>query len=308
MEKSKQLLKNPRVRGAIIIAIVLLTFGVFGYYLSTHPDVISTLLSLPPALLFLLTIGYLATIAANAYVLHASLKFIGHRVAYSDNVLLTSYSSIINFFGPLQSGPGARAAYLKTKHGVRLRDFFGTTLLFYGFFAIINVCILGTSAILRYPSILTISLAIVVGVCGAVVFFTLRSRSKRFGRALQSLKLTDFNFWKIGIGALGLSIATAGIYFTELHHIAPQISFWQALIYAAAANLSLFVSLTPGAIGFRESFLVISEKLHGIDISTILSANIIDRAFYIVFLAVLFVALLVISRIYKLSFFSHSRK
>ena len=308
MEKSKQLLKNPRVRAAIVIVVVLATFGIFGYYLTRHPEVISTLLSLPPSLLALLAAGYLITIAANAYVLHASLKLIGHRVSYSDNVLLTSYSSIINFFGPLQSGPGARAAYLKAKYGVRLRDFFGTTLLFYGFFAVINVCILGVAAMWRYPSLLTVGVVALVGLCGMVAFFTLRARSKRFGRALHSLKLSDSNVWRIAIGALSLSLATAGIYFVELHHIAPHISLWQALIYAAAANLSLFVSLTPGAIGFRESFLVISEKLHGIDVSTILSANIIDRAFYIVFLAVLFVALLVVSRAYKLSFFSHSRK
>jgi uncharacterized membrane protein YbhN (UPF0104 family) len=53
--------------------------------------------------------------------------------------------------------------------------------------------------------------------------------------------------------------------------------------------MALFVSLTPGAIGIREAFLTFSQQLHHIDTSTIVAANIIDRAVYLVFLGVLFI-------------------
>jgi uncharacterized membrane protein YbhN (UPF0104 family) len=66
----------------------------------------------------------------------------------------------------------------------------------------------------------------------------------------------------------------------------------QSVIYAAAANLALFVSLTPGAIGFRESFLLLTRQLHQIPNDIVFAASIIDRAFYVVFLLVLFVVLL----------------
>jgi uncharacterized membrane protein YbhN (UPF0104 family) len=63
----------------------------------------------------------------------------------------------------------------------------------------------------------------------------------------------------------------------------------RALIYGGSANLSLFVSITPGGIGFREAFLVFARGLHHVPINTIVSAGIVDRAFYVLFLAALLV-------------------
>jgi uncharacterized membrane protein YbhN (UPF0104 family) len=77
------------------------------------------------------------------------------------------------------------------------------------------------------------------------------------------------------------------IYYSELRSVAPATRFSQAIIYTGAANLALFVSLTPGAIGFRESFLVFSRHLHHIGNNTIVAANILDRSVYIVFLLIL---------------------
>jgi uncharacterized membrane protein YbhN (UPF0104 family) len=65
------------------------------------------------------------------------------------------------------------------------------------------------------------------------------------------------------------------------------------LSYTGAANLALFVSLTPGAIGFRESFLYFSQSLHHITTAQILSANLIDRAVYVIFLLLLLLVVLI---------------
>lgn len=303
MEKSKQFFKQPKVRASLVVLIIAATIVIFAHYLLTHPKVIQTLIHLPPLLLVVLGVGYVAAIASNAYVLHASLLLIGTRAPYADNILLTGYSSIINFFGPLQSGPGARALYLKTKYNVRIRDFLGTALVFYAFFAVINCLILGIAAIRRFPSVLGISLVALAVLFGIVLFIILFTKSSKFNQLIRSLKFHDKHFWQIGLGACLLIISTAGIYYAELQHVVSSVSIWQALIYSAAANLALFVSLTPGAIGFREGFLVFSEKLHGLDTATVLSASIIDRAFYIVFLAVLFVAIIIIARVFHLSFF-----
>jgi uncharacterized membrane protein YbhN (UPF0104 family) len=77
------------------------------------------------------------------------------------------------------------------------------------------------------------------------------------------------------------------IYYVELRSVAPGVRFSQALIYTGAANLAMFVSLTPGAIGFRESFLVLSRHLHHLSNTVIVSANILDRAMYFVLLLIL---------------------
>jgi uncharacterized membrane protein YbhN (UPF0104 family) len=80
------------------------------------------------------------------------------------------------------------------------------------------------------------------------------------------------------------------IYSIELNAIDPLANYsaMQIISYTGSANLSLFVSLTPGAIGFREAFLVISQSLHNIPLTSIVASGIIDRAIYVIFLAILF--------------------
>src|SRR3546814_18562946 len=97
--------------------------------------------------------------------------------------------------------------------------------------------------------------------------------------ALKNISLSDINVLYIGLGALLLSAATAAAYFIELTHVDPSVTIWQTIVSTAAANLALFVSLTPGAIGFRESFLLLSQQLHGIPTDSIIGASFIDRAF-----------------------------
>jgi uncharacterized membrane protein YbhN (UPF0104 family) len=79
---------------------------------------------------------------------------------------------------------------------------------------------------------------------------------------------------------------TALIYHIELNsNTRSPVSFLQSMSYTGAANFSLFVALTPGAIGIREFFLVFSQKIHGIATAHIVSANVLDRGIYILFLA-----------------------
>jgi uncharacterized membrane protein YbhN (UPF0104 family) len=62
--------------------------------------------------------------------------------------------------------------------------------------------------------------------------------------------------------------------------------------YAGAANFSLYVSITPDGVGIREAFLVFSQHIHHVSTKDIVSANVIDRAVYVVFLGLLFVVVL----------------
>jgi uncharacterized membrane protein YbhN (UPF0104 family) len=253
-----------------------------------------------PAALALLTIAYVGTIVANAFVLSASLRMIGKRVGFVENASLTGYSSVVNFFGPLQSGPGFRAAYLKQRHSVSLGKFFYATLVFYGFFAAINAGVILIAIALRTPS--NLASLIITGsiIAGGLVAWLAYRFIPKIHQAFKAIKLTDANFWLIGLGALALSLCTTAAYFLELIHVDPTVNFLQTTVYAAAANLALFVSLTPGAIGFRESFLLLTQQLHQIPSDVVVAASIIDRAFYVVFLLGLFLFLLAIGARAKL--------
>lgn len=293
MNQLRRLIVNNTLRVVVMVVVIVATFGIFGYYLTSHPEVVRSITSLSPITLVLLTIGYLLTVIANGFVLSVSLKMLGKRVSFAENFALTGYSSVVNFFGPLQSGPGVRAAYLKKRHDVKLKKFFYVTVIFYGFFALINTAIIVIALLVSQfanpLAVFVICLAIAIL---AALLWTVAQKNSRLKQIIRSMRFTSPHFWMIGLGALALSLATNAIYFVELTHASATVSVWQTVIYTAAANLALFVSLTPGAIGFRESFILITQQLHNIPTETVISASIIDRAFYVVFLLVLFVCLL----------------
>jgi uncharacterized membrane protein YbhN (UPF0104 family) len=83
------------------------------------------------------------------------------------------------------------------------------------------------------------------------------------------------------------------VYGFELHVVEPGIRFSQALTFTGAANFSLFVALTPGAIGIRESFLYFSRELHHVGTATIVAASVLDRTVFMLLLALLFVVSIV---------------
>ena len=290
----RQAAHNRRIRIVAAVLVISLTLGLFAYYLTTRPDTLSTVLSLDAGQLLLLTLAYVGTVAANGFVLWASLRLLKKPVRFIENVALTGSSSVVNFFGPLQSGPGFRAVYLKQRHGVSLKGFFGATLLFYGFFAAVNAAVIAVAAVMAPPASEIPPLVLVAIVAISLVVALLALRIPRLSAALRTVKLANVNTWYIFLGAAALSAATAAAYFVELTHVDPSITIGQAVVYAAAANLALFVSLTPGAIGFRESFLLLSQQLHGIAPDTVIAASIIDRAFYVVFLLVMFALLLLV--------------
>lgn len=293
MGRLRAIIKNPRVRAALVIIITLVTLAAFGLYLQKNPAVLESIVSLDASTIALLTLAYVGTVAANAFALWASLRLMRKPVGFFENVALTGYSSVVNFFGPLQSGPGFRALYLKTRHGVSLKRFFYVTLVFYGFFALLNGLVIAAALLVRVDESLAVLLATGVTLLITGLVLTL-GRTERAQSYLKEVHLKDRYFWFIGLGALLLALTTAFAYFIELQHVDASITPGQTLVYTAAANLALFVSLTPGAIGFRESFLLLSQKLHEIPTDVVIAASVIDRAFYVVFLLVLFVLLLLV--------------
>jgi uncharacterized membrane protein YbhN (UPF0104 family) len=241
-----------------------------------HPSVRQQIGRTSPGMLLTLLALYLGSLLALALVTNATLRLCSIHLERTESFLVTAYSSIINFFGPLQSGPAFRAVYLKKKHGVRLKNYTIATFVYYFFYAFFSGLFL-LSGLLGWWLIAVVGL-VLIGIIAA-------RRNKRTASYFDRL---DLHAWYYLALATLLQVSIyALIYYVELKSVMPNVHFSQAIIYAGAANFALFVSLTPGAIGFRESFLVFSEQLHHIGSTTIIAANIIDRAIYILFLALL---------------------
>lgn len=243
--------------GLILIATVI----AFISYLGNHPEVHRELKNLALGTSVGLLALYFVFIGSLAGINDAALRICKTTVSAGESLLLTMYSSVINFFGPLQSGPAFRALYLKQKHGVSIKKYTRASFVYYLFYAVYSLLLLFSNVLKWWllPLIVILILLLII---------------KRVAWTYMALAtLLQVVLWVI-------------IFYVELQTVS-HVSLSQVLVYTGAANLALFVSLTPGAIGFRESFLLFSQRLHHIDTATIVAANTIDRAIYIVLLIIL---------------------
>lgn len=268
-------------RSIAAILILLITIAAFSNYFATHPQVRHLLRTTSPVLLLSLLGLYTLFVGTMALVNSATLRLCDTRLVAQESLLLTMYSSVINFFGPLQSGPAFRAIYLKKMHRTNLKNYGSASLIYYGFYAFFSGLFL-ISGILGWWLLPLSS----VGIIFAVVVF-----KSQFSLAIRLRKLNLSNWYYLAIATFLQVSVQAIIYYVELRSIVPGIHVGQVIIYTGAANFALFVSLTPGAIGFRESFLVFSEKLHHVSSNAIVVANTIDRAVYVSLLLILAIAI-----------------
>ncbi|HEX7964012.1 MAG TPA: lysylphosphatidylglycerol synthase domain-containing protein [Candidatus Saccharimonadales bacterium] len=266
-----------------VVAIVILaaTAASFAYYLAKHPQTIDRLKHLPLDTLGRLLLLNIISFGCYILVTRASLKLYGRAMGRRENILFNAYSSLINFFGPGQSGPVFRGAYLKKRLNLGVKQYVFATLIYYAFFAVISVLLLFAGA---RPWWQTAVLAVVTGAACVGIIRWYKRRSQIAGAQLDVMHVA----W-IGLATLLQLLAQVGLYAIELHTVGAHASFGQVLSYTGVANLAIFVALTPGAIGIREAFLLFSERLHHIGSGAIVAANVIDRGVYLVFLGLLFV-------------------
>lgn len=268
------------LKAVLAMLIVALTIGVFAYYISKHPEIIDQLRNMPVGTAAALLGLYMVFMLCLAWIQRATLELCDIKLGRKESALLVSYSSIINFFGPLQSGPAFRAAYLKKKHNVNLKQYTVATLLYYGFYALFSALFIAT-----YFIGLWALLIIVAAVALAPVMLRFPMVLKLIPAKFRKLKLQTIGH--LAAATLAQVCTLAVIFYIELNAVAEKVALIPSLIYTGTANFALFVSITPGAIGFREAFLVFTQGLHDISNTVIVAANVLDRSVYLVFMALL---------------------
>jgi len=281
----------------ILAALILIaTIAAFAYYLTKHQETVDQIKHMPPVTLVILLALYAVWFTAYALVTRGSLHIYGKRMGLQENFLFNAYSSLINFFGPGQSGPIFRGAYLKKKHNLGIKPYMFTLLLYYAFYGVISVMLMFIGTRPWWQT----TILIVGASAGSFVvlrWYKNKNRAKLTDKPLLNIPNLG---WVFAATVLQLAVQTV-IYGVELHNAGAGASIGQVMAYTGVANMALFVSLTPGAIGIREAFLTFSQHLHHIDTSTIVAANIVDRAAYIVFLGLLFLLVLSLHARDKLS-------
>jgi uncharacterized membrane protein YbhN (UPF0104 family) len=273
---------KARLKSILAIAILVLTVSFFVYYVIKNPQVIDQLKNLPPGTMLLILFLYILSFLAYAVVTRGSLHMFGKTLSVQENLLFNAYSSLINFFGPGQSGPAFRGVYLKKRHNLSVKSYVFATLLYFAFFAVFSVMLMFAGS---RPWWQTAILMLAAAVFSGLVIRWYKKRSKLGDKP---------NLTLVSIGWIGLATAAQVglqvlIYAVELHSVQANASWGQVMAYTGVANLSLFVSITPGGIGIRESFLLFSQNLHHISRSDIVAASLVDRAVYLILLGLMFI-------------------
>ena len=274
---------NQTISNTLRLLVLLATIGVFGYYLKHHPELVYQFARTQPHVIVLLLILYLVWFGALGLTVHATLRICRCPLLLSEYLLLNAYSTLVNFFVPGQGGVAVRGLYLKKRHHLGIQKYVLVTLMYYMNYAIISAFMLLASSQPWWKTLLGVMFVLFGSI--AVVHLYERRLGTRVG--VLDMRLVNFGF--LLLATLMVVTSQVAIYFYELRTIQPAVSLQQAITYTGAANFSVFVALTPGAIGIRESFLFFSEKLHHVDISTVLAASILDRTVFLIFLLLLFI-------------------
>lgn len=271
------------LKAILVAGILALTVLAFAYYIHKHPDIVTQLKHMPRLTLLAILALYGVWFIALALVTRAVLYMYRKHMSLQENFLFNAYSNLINFFGPGQSGPIFRGAYLKKRHGLGVKQYLFTLLIYYAFYGVISV-FMAVGGVRPWWQTLILLIGAAGGSAVILRWFIRKNRAKMGEQPLLNLKNLGFMF---AMTAVQLA-AQAIIFGIELHNVGAGASPGQVLAYTGVANFALFVALTPGAIGIREAFLAFSQGLHHIGGSTIVAANIVDRAGFLVFLGILF--------------------
>ncbi|MWB99232.1 hypothetical protein [Agromyces seonyuensis] len=263
-----------RHKRALAVAILVVFFALIITYVALNPGIVVDALSIGWGNLALLVVLYVGVVVTHFGVLVSTVRLGGATLPVRESFLLTVYSTVSNFFGPMQSGPGIRAVYLKSRIGMRFRDYLLATVYYFFVFGVLNAAMLFVRNLPWLSAVIVLVGAVVVVIAALRIGL---GHAWPWILAIAAVTVVQLVLMTVIFGVEIASVAGAGVYDPA-----------QIIAYSGSANLSLFVSITPGAIGIREAFLVFAQGLHGVPLDVIVSAGIVDRAFYALFLGALF--------------------
>jgi uncharacterized membrane protein YbhN (UPF0104 family) len=283
MSKRKEL----RLGGGLLITIV--TILLFCFYLAHNPSLVHQLLKTSPLTILTLLVLFGLWFGALALILQACLRICNLEIPHRENLALNAYSTFLNYFLPGQGGPVLRGIYLKGKYGLPFRRYVFSSLIYYVFYAAVSMVLLIGGIRAWWQTVLGVLVVSLGAYVGA------RYYAKTHQLNPRGLNFSFENMAYLAFTTCLQAICQVAIYWVELNSVDPGLKIGQVMSYTGAANFALFVNITPGAVGIRETFLIFSEKLHHITNAAIVGANVLDRSTYILFLVIIF-AVLTIAR------------
>ncbi|MDX1765533.1 MAG: lysylphosphatidylglycerol synthase transmembrane domain-containing protein [Candidatus Saccharimonadales bacterium] len=298
-------LKNNR--STIIVGLFI--GGVF-FYLSRQEEGLDKLTSVNPLLLVVIAASQFMGFVMNAVITQRLMAHFKKPISFHTSLTATIIASIGNFFLPVGSGTGLKAAYLKRKADFQYSKFLALTSVMF-----ILMFIVGTTAGLISLFDLKENLPGEVMVPMTTVFFgvfavsltillvriNLNSRwflwfkdhnqraIKFLARAIEGTERVSRDYRLLGELTILVIINFAFVVLVNWAAFAAvdeNLSFMVALLFAAINSLTIILNITPGSVGFKEAIYFSTAPAAGFGLSVILAASVVDRVVRIILLAV----------------------
>ncbi len=206
-----------------------------------------------------------------------------------------------NYLTALRGGAVARAIYLKKIHQLSYSYFLSTLagiyiiiFLVYSFIGLLTMAFLYYSLEIFNVLIFVVFLAVFLSLLG-IVFFSPKIKKTKYSFINKFVNV--INGWYliksnrkllvfIGfISLVNLAIMVSGL-LLEFKVFNIEIALSSVLFLTIVSTLSLFISITPGALGIREAIVVFTATVVNIPVSQMLAVSILDR---VISLAVIFI-------------------
>jgi uncharacterized protein (TIRG00374 family) len=299
---------NKRYISSLVTIVFLALFVWYGF---ANQESFAALKNVSLIGLLLIAAGKIIVFLSNGLFTKWSAEAFTKRLSLGDGIYVGILSAIGNFFGPLLGGTSIRALYLKKYHQLSYSKFTSTLMWYYlilfifvSIIAIISLLLLDeteqTGALLLF---FTVWLFVLV----ALTLIRLPSDKKL--RLFERYKLGRFFIkvlkdieegWKVILHDKKLLLklffvsvlSFAGSFFAayvEFSILNIETSLPALGLYTTLVTASLLLSITPGAIGIRETMLLIVSTTIGISGAQIIQIAIIDRGVHFLLLLALFI-------------------
>jgi uncharacterized membrane protein YbhN (UPF0104 family) len=283
-----------------VAAVVLAVLAVAGRRFYGELD---RLKSAPLWVVLVMAALYVAARFPPVDLLRAALASLGHRVGRVETFFVLMVQYYVNMLIP-RAGIGAPAAYMKLRHGVPISDLGAAQVVTLtlaqfaclGTAALACLAALASTGAVRWDPILAAAFAGVAVVSAAPLLLPLPGIAERpaarvgggaVAAATRFLGRLAYACRRLGRDRALLARAFAGHAIVLLlralrvqlsfRAVGVHVGFWQAFIASAAADVMFLVSITPGALGFREGGMMYAARVLGTTGDVALAAAVLDR-------------------------------
>ena len=273
------------ILGIIIISLLF-------WYLSNHWHQLKYLLKLKLSEFILIYIISLLSTLNSAWIVKYLLNTLGTKTSYWDMFLLQNATPLLNYL-PMKFGTIFRANYLKRRYNLSYTNF--ATFFLYLILLILNFTTLTGFVTLQIVyGIVTFEQKILASIF--FIFFILsfilllvplpipqghNVVSTTIKNFLISRKKISKNFIVLAVCAvrLGINFLLSSFRLGIIYHsMGKDIHPGGYLILGAIENAAKYMSITPGALGFRELVLGSGSLVLGVPLEVGIFAAVIDRA------------------------------